>query len=223
MTSYSRENPSPRYIELLGYYREMHEKGAVAQNIPAEETFDGRSLPKHAANIQSIINVLGSRTILDYGSGKGKQYEPMEIELGNGQKYPDIRSFWNVEEITCYDPGHEPFRTLPDRTFEGVVSTDVLEHCPKEDIPWIVDEMFSYATEFVYVNVACYPAAKTLPNGENAHCTLEPPDWWTKVFDAQVRKTPGLRYYAAYDVPQKGPNGKSTIVTVMHRGKWNAA
>ncbi|MBT6095178.1 MAG: class I SAM-dependent methyltransferase [Rhodospirillaceae bacterium] len=221
MTPYSRENPSPRYRELLGYYQEMHEKGAVSQNIPPEKTFDGRSLPKHASNIQQIINILGSRTILDYGSGKGNQYNPTPIELPNGQKFDDIKSFWGVESITCFDPGHEPFSQLPKGTFEGVVTTDVLEHCPKEDISWIVDEIFSYATEFVYVNVACYPAAKTLPNGENAHCTLEEPDWWTKVFDERVRKTVGLRYFAAYDVPRMGAEGMS-IMTVMHRNKWSA-
>ena len=222
MTAYSRQNPSPRYIELLGYYQEMHEHGAAAQNIPPEETFDGRSLPKHAENIRGIINILGSASILDYGSGKGKQYDPMEIKLPNGQKFGSIAEFWGINSLTCYDPGHKPFSELPDGPFDGVVTTDVLEHCPKEDIPWIIDEIFSYATEFVYVNVACYPASKTLPNGENAHCTLEPPEWWTERFDERVKQTEGLRYFAAYDVPRKQPNGQSAIVTIMHRGKWNA-
>jgi len=221
MNDYSRDNPSPRYVELLGYYREMHENGARDQNIPAEKTFDGRSLPKHAGNIQQIINVLGARTILDYGSGKGSQYGPMAIELPGGQKFKDIQSFWGVDKITCFDPGHEPFSKLPDGMFDGVVTTDVLEHCPKDDIPWILDEIFGYARDFVYLNVACYPASKTLPNGENAHCTLESPDWWSTQFSERVQRTPGLRFYAAYDVPQLGATGTSSIVTVMHRGKWN--
>jgi len=220
MSQYSRENPSPRYVELLGYYKEMHEQGAREQNIPAAQTFDGRSLPKHAANIQQIINILGARTILDYGSGKGTQYQPMNIELPGGQRYNDIQSFWGVESITCFDPGHEPFSTLPEGTFDGVVTTDVLEHCPKDDIPWILDEIFGYARDFVYLNVACYPAGKTLPNGENAHCTLEEPDWWSALFSERVKRTPGLRFFAAYDVPQTDANGQPAIVTVMHRGKW---
>jgi len=222
MTQYSRDSPSLRYRELLGYYREMHVHGAVEQNIPPEETFDGRSLPKHAAHIQTVLNVLGSRTILDYGSGKGSQYKPVKIELPNGMSYPDIKSFWNVDSVTCYDPGYEPFSTLPTETFEGVVSTDVLEHCPKDDIPWLVDEIFGFATEFAYINVACYPAAKTLPNGENAHCTLEQPEWWIDIFDQQIKKHEGLRYFAAFDVPKRDTAGGQKIVTVMHRGKWNA-
>ncbi len=223
MTQYSRENPSLRYRELLGYYREMHVHGAVDQNIPPEETFDGRSLPKHASHIQSILSVLGSQTILDYGSGKGNQYKPMKIDLPNGMSFPDIKTFWGVESIACYDPGHEPFATLPTEKFEGVVSTDVLEHCPKEDIPWLVDEIFGFATEFAYINVACYPAAKTLPNGENAHCTLEPPEWWIAIFDERIKHHTGLRYFAAFDVPKPDGNGAQKVVTIMHRGKWNAA
>jgi len=219
MTEYSRENPSPRFTELVGYYQEMHEKGAIAQNIPAEETFDGRSLPKHAGNIQQINNIMGSRTILDYGSGKGRQYEPVEISTPDGQKFGSIKELWGVDVITCYDPGHKPFSKLPTRTFEAVVTTDVLEHCPKEDIPWMIDEIFGFAEEFVYVNVACYPAGKTLPNGENAHCTVEPPDWWIPQFDQRVQQSPGLRYFAAFDVPQLGAKGQE-IVTVMHRGRW---
>jgi hypothetical protein len=65
-----------------------------------------------------------------------------------------------------------PFSALPEGRFDGVVCTDVLEHCPEEDLPWIVGELFGYARLFVFANVACYPAAKKLPNGENAHCTI---------------------------------------------------
>jgi hypothetical protein len=218
MTTYSRENPSPRYKELIGYYRDMHEHGALAQNIPAAETFDGRSLPKHAQHIYEIIQALRARTILDYGSGKGRQYGPMKIELSNGKTYPNIPSFWGVKSVTCYDPGYEQFNKLPNGTFDGVISTDVLEHCPKDDIPWILEEIFGYARIFVYLNVACYPASKILPNGENAHCTLEPPNWWIERFEARVTKTPGLKYFAAFDVPTTDARGDTSINMVLHQG-----
>ena len=59
-----------------------------------------------------------------------------------------------------------------------MICTDVLEHCPEEDLSWIVEEIFNYARRFVYLNVACFPARKTLPSGENAHITIREPDWW---------------------------------------------
>ena len=221
MAEFSRQNPSLRYLELLGYYKTMHVEGATAQGIPPEQTFDGRSMPQHAARIRNIINVLGSKTILDYGSGKGKQYEPLFIETPDGEKFSNIKAFWNVESRECFDPAYEPYAQLPKSTFDGVVTTDVLEHCPKEDIPWIIDEIFEFATEFVYANVACYPAKKTLPNGENAHCTLEPPNWWEEIFQSRIKKTPGLRYFTAYDVIKRGNNGEKTLATISGSGKWN--
>jgi hypothetical protein len=42
----------------------------------------------------------------------------------------------------------------------------------------VIEEMFRYARRFVFANVACFPAVKNLPNGQNAHCTLHPPEWW---------------------------------------------
>ena len=50
----------------------------------------------------------------------------------------------------------------------------------------VVDEIFNFAREFVYLKVSCCPAKKTLPNGENAHCTIQPPDWGILIFDNQI-------------------------------------
>ena len=218
MADYSRSNPSPRYRELIGMYRDMHEHGIPEQNLPASETFDGRSLKSHARIIKSIIDIMGSQTILDYGAGKGTQYRPEKIATQDGD-FPDIKSFWGVDAITCYDPGNAEFDTLPDGRFDGVISTDMLEHCPSEDLPWVIDEIFSFADEFLYLNVACYPALKVLPDGENAHVTIEPPDWWLNRFDAAVTAHPGLRYFTCFDVLEKGPDGKDNLTRLMGKGK----
>ena len=216
---YSRANPSPRYRELTAYYRHMHENGIPDQGIAASETFDGRSLQAHTATPRRIIGVLGSKTLFDYGAGKGTQYGPARITASDGHEYPDLGTFLGVDSVTCYDPGYAPFDSLPRARFDGVISTDVLEHCPAEDIPWIIDEIFSFADEFVYLNVACYPAKKLLPNGENAHCTIEPPEWWKAHLDRALGQRPGLRYYAVYYVPDPQPNGSSAMGQVLFQEK----
>ncbi len=220
MQVYSRQSPSPRYVELLGFYREMHVHGAIDQNITPENTFPGKSLFDHAPKIKEIISILGSKTILDYGAGKGMQYQPMQIGDGDGRSFSSMQALWNVESISCYDPGFEPFNTLPEGRFDGVVSTDVLEHCPREDLPWIIAEIFGFAREFVYLNVACYAAVKTLPNGENAHCTVEPIDWWLRIFDTAVSQHPHLRYFAAFDIVDSDASGNRAITTHRRQGKW---
>jgi hypothetical protein len=192
---YTRAAPSPRYRRLIEQYQLMHEHGETHLGIPPEETFPGRSLPKEAPRIKRLIKLSGARTILDYGCGKGRQYLPLRItDEEERTEYPDIRSYWGVNEIRCYDPGYAPFTSLPGGKFDGVVCTDVLEHCPEEDIAWILDELFGFADKFVYANVACFPARKRLPSGGNAHCTIKPVRWWEEQLERPARARPDLRY-----------------------------
>ena len=192
----------------------MHEHGERHFDIPPDQTFAGKSLLKHIVRIKQIIEVLGSQTILDYGSGKGTLYQRADIKFPGSVSFSNVTEFWNLDSITCYDPAYQLFAAVPSGTFGGVVCTDVLEHCPEDDIPWILAEIFSYAREFVYLNVACYPAKKSLPNGENAHCTIRAPEWWKALFEAQVGQCPGLRYYAAVDIIQNG-----SLKELLFRGK----
>jgi hypothetical protein len=191
---YSRSAPSPRYRRLVEQYHLMHLHGEIHLGIPPEQTFPGQSLPKEAARIKRLIKLTNAKTILDYGAGKGQQYWPLRIrDEEERTDYPDVRTFWGVTDIRCYDPAYTPFTELPIGKFDGVVCTDVLEHCPEEDIPWILDELFSFAVKFVYANVACFPARKRLPSGGNAHCTIKPAKWWEDQLSVPARVQPDLR------------------------------
>lgn len=192
MTTFSRANPSPRYLELMSMYGIMHREGDVAHGIPAEKTFSGISLPRQAHRIRSVIQRTGARTILDYGCGKGTQYRPAPISQQGVVRWNSIQEYWGVDSIRLYDPGYEPYSELPTGRFDGVVCTDVLEHCPEEDLAWIVEGLFDYARKFVFANVACFPARKTLPNGENAHCTIKPAGFWKSLLEASASRNPGL-------------------------------
>ena len=79
-----------------------------------------------------------------------------------------------------------------------------MEHCPEEDIPWILDEIFQHAKKFVYVNIACYPAQKTLPDGQNAHCTIKPKEWWEAIFE-NLKSKYALEYVVLFDEAPEMP------------------
>src|SRR3546814_16220554 len=82
---------------------------------------------------------------------------------------------WGDVKVTCYDPGYEPFSGPIEPAYDGVICTDVLEHITGDDIPWVLDKLFGHARHFVYAVAACYPARKQLPDGQNAHCTVQSP------------------------------------------------
>jgi len=201
---FTRTNPSPRYAELIGLYRRMHVAGDAAHGIAPEAMFPGRSLPRQAHRIKPLIARTGARRILDYGSGKAALYGRPVAENGV-RRWASIQEYWGIETLHCYDPAYAPFSTLPEGRFDGVVCTDVMEHCPEEDLGWIVAEMFSYAGRFVFANIACYPAVKTLPNGENAHCTVRPAAYWRALFERVSAGFPGVLWEIWMEMAESNP------------------
>ena len=204
MSQYSRQNPSPRYRELVTLYQQVHREGIPEQNLAGEDVYVGKSLIGHLPAVQALVAATGAKTLLDYGAGKGMQYRARNIKLRSGETIESVQSYLGVESITCYDPGVAEFQNFPTGQFDGVISTDVLEHCPEPDLPWILDEMFGAARKFIFANIAAYPAGKTLPNGENAHCTVRPQEWWNEIIAPIATRHPGV--FARFEV-SKGYQG----------------
>lgn len=196
---YSRSKPSARYLALLDQYKSLHLHGEPFMHLPAADTFPGRSLLKDATEIKSLIQATGSRSILDYGAGKGLQYRPKSIRFpGMEGEWGSIAEYWDVDNVTCYDPAYPPFSALPKGIFDGVICTDVLEHCSEQDLPWIADEVFGFADRFVYLSVAGFAARKRLPNGENAHCTIQGLKWWQELVTEVARSKPDVAWAIKY-------------------------
>ena len=190
--TYRRAHPSPRNTELVALYRQMHVEGERFLGRTPEETFPGSALLPQVKRVKRMVVATGAQNVLDYGCGKGRQYDMRNVNILGDGVWESVQDYWDVDFVHCYDPSYQPFSALPVGTFDGVICTDVLEHCPEADMGWIVDELFAYATRFVFANVACYPAEKRLPSGENAHITLKPMAWWEGLFrDAAARK-PGI-------------------------------
>ncbi|NKC15437.1 MAG: hypothetical protein GKR94_25560 [Gammaproteobacteria bacterium] len=68
----SRAGASERYQNLIELYKNMHTRGDTLNAIPADKTFDGRSLVAHLRTIADLIGQFGARTVLDYGCGKAQ-------------------------------------------------------------------------------------------------------------------------------------------------------
>lgn len=204
---YTRANPSPEYEKYIDFYKTMHNEGfdrvinGQTHRVSKEEAYSGIQLPNHVGAIKQLLERHNCKTVLDYGAGKGQAYNIPNLQDQNGNNLGSIQEFWQVDAITCYDPGVPDFSNLPDKSkkYDAVISTDMLEHCHIEDIPWILEEIFEYAKHMVFVNVACYPASARLPNGENAHCTIKSQDWWQGFFFNLGRNYPDVQFYCCFD------------------------
>jgi hypothetical protein len=216
MTQYSRRSPSPRYEELARVYRTAHEDGLTNEG-DGRRLFAGNSLLPHVETIRELVRATGARHLLDYGCGKAGIYKLDSVTLKSGETIGPVLEYWGAETIALYDPGVAEYSTLPEGTFDGVVSTDVLEHIPEEDVPWVLEEIFGLADKFVFANIASYPATKILPNGWNAHVTVRPPQWWAERIAEAAEGWRGERYY--FVVSEKRAGLDKLVSKALSRGR----
>ena len=144
-------------IQYINLYKELHCRNKNYGN--------GSMYPGHHVRLTHIVHKTGSKSLLDYGCGKAQCYtEEMYNDLGC---VPSL-----------YDPAVTEYSTLPETMFDGIFSIDVMEHIPEEGISHVFNYMQSHATKFIYLAICQRLAHAILPNGENAHCTIKPRQWW---------------------------------------------
>jgi len=199
--SFSRAAPSARYRELTALYRRLHAEGEKRLGLEPDQTYPGVSLLPHLRRIKALIDDTGARSVLDYGCGKAQLYDVADLDVPGLGRIASVIDYWDIDEVNCYDPCVPAFERLAEQPCDGVIATDVLEHCPEEDVPWIVVEMFAHARKFVFASIACYAAKTHLPNGENAHCTIRPVEWWRNMFETAARDRPGMIWKLYLDAP----------------------
>lgn len=146
-------------MKYLDQYQILHEQ------LPGYG--GGNALRYQLPHIVTLIEQTESKTLLDFGCGKGK-YEENRIHDAWGGILP-----------SRYDPAVDQWSELPDGPFDGVFSVDVMEHVPEEEVIETLQAQFDRAEKFVFLGIETSPTKTILPNGENAHCTQENADWWS--------------------------------------------
>ena len=143
-------------MQTMTDYIEEYKKYHADKNT----NYPGNNLKPQLHHIVDLVKDTKAGTLLDYGCGKGLQYTKWK----------------HHEEI-----GVTEHDVLPDGPFDGIYSTDVMEHIPKEHLQETFENIFSRAERFVFLAICTQPAIAVLPNGENAHCTVEPIEFWVSM------------------------------------------
>lgn len=143
----------------------------------ADANFNGLSILNHVASIKAMIDATESRSMLDFGCGRGDAYrDPHNIhhELGI-----------HFTRLHLYDPAFPHIGALPPTKMDIVVCSDVLEHIPEPEVDAFIVRLFKYANRAVWASVCCRPAKKVFPGTDiNLHVTVQPLEWWDTRFVA---------------------------------------
>lgn len=144
---------------------------------PLHEQSGGKYFGGKIRGVERVVDLVRRtkpRNLLDYGSGKGRQY--------TDRKQHEL---WGGLLPVCYDIGVPELSTRPTGKFDGIICSDMMEHIAPEDVEEVLDDIFGFASRrrapaesFVYFRIACTPANKFLQDGRNVHLTVEPPRWW---------------------------------------------
>lgn len=113
-------------------------------------------------------------SLIDFGCSHGALIQKIK------QDFPKIQT------VDGYDPGVIEFQNKPNRKYDMLVSTDVIEHIEPEFLDETLRYIDSLYTKTAWIIIACYPAKKSLPDGRNAHLIIEPPSWWIEKIQSVI-------------------------------------
>ena len=150
--------------------------------------FKGMSLLKHVREISALVSGTDSHTLLDYGCGRGVQYNDTRCHL-----------YWGGIMPALYDPAVSEHNIRPVGKFDGVICTDVAEHIPEDEVDDFLKDLFEYAEKFVFITVCTRPAVKKLPDGRNSHLTIKSEDWWFSKIKYIAGNYPSIQYKVSWN------------------------
>lgn len=141
--------------------------------------------------IDQALSTGDYKTVLDAGCGRGdvvahllkKGYEARGVEVSRfAVEHSEVRT----GEVLQGDLAHLQF---PDRHFDLVFSSEVLEHIPEDRIPAVVQELTRVCRKRLFLTISLRPSSQN-----NAfHCTLRSRAWWEQRFiEAGAQLVPDL-------------------------------
>jgi hypothetical protein len=133
----------------MGRFKPSDEyRAAVAEGArhhASSKTYSGSFLRPHKPFLTEIIQRLGCTSALDYGCGKGVQYEWIDPDDGL-----TLEQAWGFE-VRKYDPCYPPFAAEPVGRFDLVICTHTLNLIPLADLDRVIRRLFDLSGKAVYI------------------------------------------------------------------------
>lgn len=129
------------------------------------------------------------KSIIEFGCGDAKLYIQLLMRAKEEFSYlgVDITTAQVKKVLTRYVVQRPIWNTQIKEAAELTVSCDVLEHIPPEKVEQSIIEILRL-TNRATIHAICTRKAKQIINGENAHLTVQPLEWWQNQFETLNKK-----------------------------------
>jgi len=127
---------------------EAHKRAVAegARHHESSKTYSGSFMRPHVPYMSEMISRLGVRSALDYGCGKGVQYQWRDPYHAN----MTVEERWGFE-VRKFDPCYQPFADEPRGRFDLVICTHTLALIPLHDLDWVLGRLFGFAAKAVFI------------------------------------------------------------------------
>lgn len=150
---------SPTLQKNNELYRQFHDTH--------KNHFSGDGLKPFIPDIGFLIKNSNIKTVIEYGCGKAFPWKDY-----------NLKKMWRLEKVSFYDPGVEEYSIPLSSPSDLVICIDVMEHIDPECVDEVLDNIDKLSNKAIFFSISTRLATKKLPDGRNAHLTVQPSDWW---------------------------------------------
>lgn len=166
-----------------------HRVEGVRQFHLQNKTYSGGGTLAYAEEIKALAEKHNAKTLLDYGCGKGLQYEIGSI-INFGANTQTFNDYLDLTSVYKFDPCVEQFEVYPplDAKFDAIIAIQSLSAIPTEDLSIVISHLMNMTTKFCFVGTNLKLGKKKKRGNEiEQEYTLEEiertnRDWWTDQF-----------------------------------------
>ncbi|MDN5849753.1 MAG: mitochondrial fission ELM1 family protein, partial [Nitrococcus sp.] len=170
-------NSSAAYCALQARFRSLTALVTDSPSSVADTAASGLSAVPH------LLQQSNARTILEFG---------FAAELTGLAEEPDQQAQDRVVQHRA--PGDAPWDEAAAQSFDAVLCRRALEYFPDEDLPWLVEKLFSLSARVLHAEVDDSARLKRLPDGSALEIPPRRPARWIACFEQANRRHPGVHW-----------------------------
>ena len=160
------------------------------------ELLDNTSFPHHSIETVLDVGCSHGKAVKQLWEGglhaNGVDISTVAIALANKARRAGMRC---VASFPCFQAAAASALPFPDRSFDAVLSSDVLEHVETNEVSKVVAELARVTTKLILLKIASGPSTegagselrklkgKGLAVPDNLHLTQKPSAFWIAAFE----------------------------------------